>query len=338
MTAGALVLALAGGLVAGPPRACGRWRTWSARPTPSPPAISTSASPAPTSTTEVGRLARALNVMLERIEAAFAARLASEARLKESDGTCASSWPTPRTSCARRSPPCRPTPSCSSAARRPTPRTCPGSSRGSAPRRGAWSDWSATCSTLARLDEGRAPASATGRAGGLGAEAVHTATAVGPALAGDVHGRAPGRGAGRPGPAAPGRRQPAGQRAGPHPGGHHGHGARRSGRRPRPGSRSTTTAPACRPRRRPGSSSASTGPTRPGAGTTAAAASGSPSSRPSSRPRRHRLGRVGPRPRHDRDRLPPRRRRSSGRRGSSRGTAEADGERCRRRGSRRRES
>jgi signal transduction histidine kinase len=35
--------------------------------------------------TEVGRLARALNVMLERIEAAFSARLASEARLQESD-------------------------------------------------------------------------------------------------------------------------------------------------------------------------------------------------------------------------------------------------------------
>ncbi len=35
--------------------------------------------------TEVGRLARALNVMLERIEAAFAARVASENRLKESD-------------------------------------------------------------------------------------------------------------------------------------------------------------------------------------------------------------------------------------------------------------
>jgi two-component system OmpR family sensor kinase len=35
--------------------------------------------------TEVGRLARALNVMLERIESAFSARLASEARLKESD-------------------------------------------------------------------------------------------------------------------------------------------------------------------------------------------------------------------------------------------------------------
>ncbi len=35
--------------------------------------------------TEVGRLAKALNVMLERIQAAFAARLASEARLKESE-------------------------------------------------------------------------------------------------------------------------------------------------------------------------------------------------------------------------------------------------------------
>jgi signal transduction histidine kinase len=35
--------------------------------------------------TEVGRLARAINVMLERIEAAFSARVASEARLKESD-------------------------------------------------------------------------------------------------------------------------------------------------------------------------------------------------------------------------------------------------------------
>jgi signal transduction histidine kinase len=36
-------------------------------------------------TTEVGRLARALNVMLERIEAAFSARVASEERLKDSE-------------------------------------------------------------------------------------------------------------------------------------------------------------------------------------------------------------------------------------------------------------
>jgi two-component system OmpR family sensor kinase len=35
--------------------------------------------------TEVGRLARALNVMLERIQAAFSARLASEARLRENE-------------------------------------------------------------------------------------------------------------------------------------------------------------------------------------------------------------------------------------------------------------
>jgi two-component system OmpR family sensor kinase len=35
--------------------------------------------------TEVGRLARALNVMLERIQTAFSARLASEARLKENE-------------------------------------------------------------------------------------------------------------------------------------------------------------------------------------------------------------------------------------------------------------
>jgi two-component system OmpR family sensor kinase len=41
--------------------------------------------PGADSATEVGRLARALNVMLERIESAFSARLASEARLQESD-------------------------------------------------------------------------------------------------------------------------------------------------------------------------------------------------------------------------------------------------------------
>jgi two-component system OmpR family sensor kinase len=41
--------------------------------------------PGASDSTEVGRLAGALNVMLERIESAFGARLASEARLKESD-------------------------------------------------------------------------------------------------------------------------------------------------------------------------------------------------------------------------------------------------------------
>ena len=41
--------------------------------------------PGENSTTEVGRLARTLNVMLSRIEAAFAARLASEGRLRSSE-------------------------------------------------------------------------------------------------------------------------------------------------------------------------------------------------------------------------------------------------------------
>jgi two-component system OmpR family sensor kinase len=41
--------------------------------------------PGASETTEVGRLAKALNVMLERIETAFSSRLASEARLRESD-------------------------------------------------------------------------------------------------------------------------------------------------------------------------------------------------------------------------------------------------------------
>jgi two-component system OmpR family sensor kinase len=52
--------------------------------------------------TEVGRLARTLNIMLARIESAFG------------DG----SWPTPPTSCAPPSPPSRPMPSCSAAAPR----------------------------------------------------------------------------------------------------------------------------------------------------------------------------------------------------------------------------
>ena len=98
-------------------------------------------------TTEVGRLARALNVMLERIEAAFAARLASEARLKESDRHL-------RQFVADASHELR-TPIAAVAAyaelfergASTNAEDLPGSSRGSAPRRGAWSDWSPTCSS-----------------------------------------------------------------------------------------------------------------------------------------------------------------------------------------------
>ncbi len=95
-------------------------------------------------TTEVGRLARALNVMLERIESAFSARLASEARLKESDrhlrqfvADASHELRTPiaavsayaelfeRGAAAKRT-------------------ICPGSSRASAMRRPAWTVWSTT--------------------------------------------------------------------------------------------------------------------------------------------------------------------------------------------------
>ncbi len=83
MTAGALVLALAGG-----------W--WlvrlGLRPLEDVEATAESIAagnldqrvPGADQPTEVGRLARALNVMLERIQAAFSARVASEERLKES--------------------------------------------------------------------------------------------------------------------------------------------------------------------------------------------------------------------------------------------------------------
>ena len=74
VTAGALVLALAGGwwlvrLGLRPLEDVEAHRRLHRRR-----ATSTSACPEPTQPTEVGRLARALNVMLERIQAAFSAR------------------------------------------------------------------------------------------------------------------------------------------------------------------------------------------------------------------------------------------------------------------------
>ena len=54
--------------------------------------------------TEVGRLARTLNVMLARIESAFGARVASERQLRARPRRgCGSSWPMPPTSSALRS-------------------------------------------------------------------------------------------------------------------------------------------------------------------------------------------------------------------------------------------
>ena len=68
------------------------------------------------SRTEVGRLGLSLNEMLAQIEQAFA-----RPRRRARTG-CAASWPTPRTSCARRCPRSAAMPSCSGSAR---PRTRP---------------------------------------------------------------------------------------------------------------------------------------------------------------------------------------------------------------------
>ena len=84
-----------------------------------------------------GRLAGALNVMLGRIENAFAARDATESKLRRSEGRCGASSPTPPTSCAPRSPRCRPTPSCSSGVPTAGPRTWGGSCPASGSKRRA---------------------------------------------------------------------------------------------------------------------------------------------------------------------------------------------------------
>jgi two-component system OmpR family sensor kinase len=132
-------------------------------------------------TTEVGRLARALNVMLERIEAAFGARLASEARLQESDRHL-------RQFVADASHELR-TPIAAvsayaelferGAATHPDdlPRVVAGIRTETARMDRLVND----LLTLARLDEGAPLQRIPVELVGLGAEAVHTATTVGPA-------------------------------------------------------------------------------------------------------------------------------------------------------------
>ena len=73
---------------------------------------------------------------------------------------CAGSSPTPRTSCARRSPRSPPTPSCSTAAPASSPTTWPASWPASGPRRRGWAIWSTTsCSWPASTRDGRSSAS-----------------------------------------------------------------------------------------------------------------------------------------------------------------------------------
>ena len=262
---------------------CARWRTSSAPPTPSRPATSTSASRRRRH--DRGRpTGPRPQVMLERIEAAFAARLASEARLKESDRHL-------RQFVADASHELR-TPIAAVAAYAELFERGASTNAEDLPRvisgirteTGRMERLVTDLLELARLDEGLAPPDTCHRTGRpvrrSGAHRHHR----GPALAGDVHRRAPGRGAGRSRPVAPGGRQSPGQCARPHPGGHHGHGARRSGRADGPGGR---------PRQRARHAGRGCGPgvrallpvrSGPGPGPAVARASDSPSSRPSSSP------------------------------------------------------
>ena len=153
--------------------------------------------PGENESTEVGRLARTLNVMLTRIEAAFGARLASERRLRASEQRSANSWPTPPTSSGRRSPPSPPMPSCSSGAppsRRKTSSACMGGIRNETAR---MEHLVADLLLLARLDEGRPMEQHSVDLVALCAEAVHTASTVGPRLAAHLRGVPAHRGGGR---------------------------------------------------------------------------------------------------------------------------------------------
>ena len=131
--------------------------------------------------TEVGRLARALNVMLERIQAAFSARVGVRvAPAARTSSTCASSSPTPRTSCARRSPPCRPTPSCSSGAGPEHSEDLPRIVSGIRTETARMDRLVSDLLTLARLDEGVPMEMAPVELVSLASDAVRTAAAVGP--------------------------------------------------------------------------------------------------------------------------------------------------------------
>ena len=136
--------------------------------------------PGENESTEVGRLARTLNVMLTRIESAFGARLASERRLRASEHGCAASWPTPPMSSAPRSPPSPPMPSCSGGAPPSRRRTSSGCMGGIRTETGRMEHLVADLLLLARLDEGRPMERRSVDLVALCAEAVHTASTVGP--------------------------------------------------------------------------------------------------------------------------------------------------------------
>ncbi len=264
------------GAVARAARAAAADATSRTRPTPSPPATSRSGSRTATPTTEVGRLGRALNAMLGTIEVAFAERTARpRRRLRQFVADASHELQTPLTSVRgyaelfRRGAADRPEDLANAmraSRRRPT-------------RMGVLVD---DLLLLARLDQGRPMEREPVDLAAVARDLVADARAVDPDRPIDLRdgGRGPSSSGRRAAP-APGRRQPAEQRADPH--------ARRSRRSPsgrRDGAEAVLEVadhgPGMPPEHAGGCSSASSAPTRRAPGPAAAAAWACRSSRRSS--------------------------------------------------------
>ena len=250
--------------------------------------------------TEMGRLSRALNAMLEQVERAFRAQARSEARSRQLRAAHAAVR-------RRRQPRAAHAADVDPGVRRAAPaggghrsrgrvRPAAAASRARPTRMGLLVD---DLLLLARLDQQRPVETAPVDVGEVARQAVEAARAAAPDRRGapSTPRRPPSMVDGRRRPPAPGGRQPARQRPGLLARRLAGDGAGggradqdgqpdRGGRggRPRPG-------PDPRPGRR-GCSSASTAPTRPAAGPTAAPASACRSSPPSPRPTAARRGRL----------------------------------------------
>ncbi len=182
--------------------------------------------------TEVGRLARALNVMLERIQAAFSARVASESRLRENEQHLrqfvADASHELRTPIAAVSAYAELFERGGSQHSDDLPRIVSGIRTETARMDRLVND----LLTLARLDEGLPMEMASRRARVAGVRRRAHGHRSGTRVARAVLGGASHRGDRRQGPPAPGPRQPLGQRPGAHAGRDDRHGAGRPDRRP----------------------------------------------------------------------------------------------------------
>ncbi len=177
--------------------------------------------PGENDSTEVGRLARTLNVMLNRIETAFRARVASEERLRDSEGRLrrfvADASHELRTPIAAISAYAELFGRGASEQKEDLERLMGGIRNETGRMEHLVSD----LLLLARLDEGRPLELRSVDLVSLGADAVHTAMTVGPSWPVTFEASQPIEVIGRRDQPPPGRRQPARQRPGPHPGGDH---------------------------------------------------------------------------------------------------------------------